>query len=158
VELGDLSTSGISLRAEYDFSSDNGRVLVGIRFSNSLLVTVNEIDNTAAVLDAALSTGNDLLSLNSINFQVADTATVEDTVRLAAVQNAVDKATAITTLLGLDLGRAIEIRELGFSTPFVVQETIAFDSVGTARAVFAGDQSVTVSVEIVFETWPAAGE
>jgi hypothetical protein len=68
VELGDLSTSGISLRAEYDFSSDNGRVLVGIRFSNSLLVTVNEIDNTAAVLDAALSTGNDLLSLNSINF------------------------------------------------------------------------------------------
>jgi uncharacterized protein YggE len=74
------------------------------------------------------------------------------------VQNAVDKATSITTLLGLDLGRAIEIRELGFSTPFAVQETIAFDSVGTAHAVFAGDQSVTVSVEIVFETWPAAGE
>ena len=74
------------------------------------------------------------------------------------MQNAVDKATSITTLLGLDLGRAIEIRELGFSTPFAVQETIAFDSVGTAHAVFAGDQSVTVSVEIVFETWSAAGE
>lgn len=123
-----------------------------------MLVTVNEIDNAAAVLDAALSTGNDLLSLNSINFLVADTATVEDTVRLAAVQNAVDKATAITTLLGLDLGRAIESREVCFSTPFAVEEAIAFDSGSTAPAVFAGDQSVTVSVEIVFETWPAAGE
>ena len=74
------------------------------------------------------------------------------------MQNAVDKATAISTLLGLDLGRAIEIREVGFSTPFAVEEAIVFDSGSTAPAVFAGDQSATVSVEIVFETWPAAGE
>ena len=35
-EIDDLD--GISLRAEYDFSNDKGRVLVGIRCSNSLLV------------------------------------------------------------------------------------------------------------------------
>ncbi len=160
VQLDDLSTSGFSLRPEYDFTSELGRILIGIRFSNSLLVTVDEIDNTAAVLDAALSSGNDLLTLNNVGFSVADTAAVEDDVRLAAVQNAVDKATAITTLLGLDLGRAIEIREVGFSTPFAVQEAapISFDSVGTAPAVFGGDQTVTVSISIVFETWPAAGQ
>ena len=124
-----------------------------------MLVTIDEIDNAGVVLDAALSAGNDLLSLNHVSFQVADTAAVEDTVRLAAVQNAIDKATAITNLLGLDLGRAIQIREVGFSTPFAVEaEAFALDSGSAAPAVFGGDQAVTVSIEIVFEIWPAATE
>jgi uncharacterized protein YggE len=111
------------------------------------------------VLDAALIAGGDLLSLNGVSFSVANRSGIEDVVRLIAVDDAIDKATAITERLGLVLGRAISVREVGFSTPVRVEfGAVSEDAFASpsAPAIFGGDQDVTVRIEIVFEIWPTS--
>ncbi len=151
----DLRTTGLSLHAEYDFSNGT-RTLRGFRFTNSLQITVNDIDQVGEVLDAVFVAGGDLLSLNFVSFIVSDRLAAEADVRLAAVDDAVAKATAITERLGLTLGRAISIQEAGFFSPRPVEFlAIEADAGFAAPAVFGGTQEVTVRIDIVFETWPA---
>ena len=118
---------------------------------------MQDIDAVGEVLDAALVAGGDLLSLNGVSFAVANRSGIEDIVRLVAFDDAISKATAVTERLGLVLGRATSVREVGFATP-VRAEAAAFadEGVSIAPAIFGGDQDVTVRIEIVFEIWPTS--
>jgi uncharacterized protein YggE len=158
IEATDLRTTGVSLQPQYDFTQFD-RVLIGIRFSNSLLVTIDDVDLVGEILDAAITAGGDLLSLNGVSFSVSNRAAIETVVRLVAVDDAIAKATAITERLGLVLGRAISVREVGFSSP-VRAPGIATDEAfaAPAPAIFVGDQAVTVRIEVVFEMWPAPAD
>lgn len=153
IGASDLRTVGLSLHPEYDFT-EGGRVLIGFRFTNSLLVMVDDLDDVGRLLDVSIEAGGDLLQINGVSFVVSNRAAIEDIVRLSAVDNAVTKARAIAERLDLVLGRAISVRDFSF-TP-VRTEDVAFEApVAAPTPVFAGESEVTVSVEIVFETWPA---
>lgn len=155
ISSSDLRTVGLSLQPQYDFS-ERERVLIGFQFSNSLLVTVDDIDQVGRLLDVSISAGGDLLQINGVSFIVSNLSAIEDIVRLSAIDNAVSKARAIADRLDLRLGRAISVRDFSF-TP-VRSEGVSFDQapVAAPTPVFAGESEVTVSVEIVFETWPGS--
>ncbi len=151
VAAADLQTTGISLNAEYDWR-ESGRVLLGYRFRNALAVTVRDIDTTGAILDAATAAGGDPLSVDGIQFTVSNTAALEASVRLAAIDDALAKAQAMTERAGVTLGRAVLIQEAGGATPLPFQAAPTADGV-LATPVFTGTQEITLSVYLEFETF-----
>ena len=79
---------------------------------------------------------------------------LEDTARLAAIDEARRKALAMAGQAGVSLGRVSIIEEIGFATPVGIAqpEAAADDEALTARApVFGGEEQITASVRIVFE-------
>ena len=154
ITADDLATTRISLQPQYEFTS-GARKLIGFRFTNSIRVTVQAIDTVGNVIDSAVGAGGDLITVDWITFQVSDPSAIEDEVRLVAIDKAIEKATAMTERAGVTLGRAISIREVGFASPVLVGErSLALDEgLAAPTPVFTGSQDVTVTVEIVFETF-----
>ena len=154
ITADDLATTRISLQPQYEFTS-GARKLIGFRFTNSIRVTVQAIDTVGNVIDSAVGAGGDLITVDWITFQVSDPSAIEDEVRLVAIDKAIEKATAMTERADVTLGRAISIREVGFASPVLVGErSLALDEgLAAPTPVFTGSQDVTVTVEIVFETF-----
>ncbi len=144
----DIRTTSISLRPEYEFALDR-RILVGFRFTNSIRVTVRDIDDVGPVIDSAVVAGGNLLSLDNIAFQISNRSLLEDQARLGAIDDAIRKASAMADRAGLALGRVISMREVGFFTPTpIVFEAAPAPSFATP--VFTGTQEITSRVEMVF--------
>ena len=143
-------TTRISLSPEYDFNfAANERVLTGFRYNNSLQVTISSTDSVGDFLDAAVVAGGDVLSIDAISFQVSDRATLERSVLLTAIDDAIDKAGQMAERAGVTLGRATLISEATRSTP--VSVGFAADEAALATPVFAGTQEISVTVQMEFE-------
>ena len=143
-----LRTVSISLFEEFDFT-EIGRERIGFRFSNTIRVSVDSVEATAGVIDAAVSAGGDSVSLSNVRFLVSNRAEVETAVRLAAIDDAIEKATAMAERAGVQLGNVIAIEEIGFSSPRAVGG-IAFAADAAATPIFGGTEEISASVRIVF--------
>lgn len=142
----DLVTAGLSLSPEYDYSS-NRAVLTGYRASVSLSVTTS-LGATAAVIDAAVETGGDAVTLSGISFDVSNTEEVTATARARAVAAARAKAQAYARLLGAHLGKPVKVVETSAPVSYPVYATA--DKVGGIN-LDAGSSKVSVSVEITYQ-------
>ena len=153
----DLQTVRIRLDEEHDYTEE-GRVSIGFRFSNTIRVTVDGVDGIGDVIDAAVGAGGDAVSIHRIRFLVSNRVALEDTARLAAIDEARRKALAMAGQADVSLGRVIIIEEIGFATPVgIAQPEAAADDADFALAarapVFGGDEQITASVLLVFEIY-----
>lgn len=143
----DIQTQGIRLQPIYDRSEDEQQQpeVTGYRASNTVEVTVRDLDNVGSVLDAVVEAGSN--TIDSIRFEVSDTDEALAQAREAAVNNAREKAEQLTSLVDAELGEVITIRETGFTPP----TPVALETVERAAVpVQPGTQFVEASVEI---TW-----
>ena len=149
-----LTTTGVSLYPEWDYSktANGGKPFIsGYRAYMSVQVT-STILNSAKVLDAAVTTGGDAVSIGGISFDVADPEAVSDASRVRAVANAKAKAKDYVEALGQHVGRAIKIVETGAVIPSPIYSSMAKNAAaGEAIDVDPGTQKVTSSVSITFE-------
>ena len=148
----DLQTVRIALDEDFDYTAE-ARVSIGFRFSNTIRVTIDGVDTIGDVIDAGVGAGGDAVSISRIRFLVSNRAALEDTARLAAIDEARRKAAAMAERAGVCLGRVRVIEEIGHSTPVVVEELSAEDAPDSARPtapIFGGDEQVTASVRIIF--------
>jgi uncharacterized protein YggE len=154
LKADNLTTTGISLYPEWDYSPTyNGgkAVLKGYRAYLSVQVT-SSVLNSAKVLDVAMTTGGDAVSIGGISFDVADPEAVSDTSRVRAVANAKAKAKDYAEALGQHVGRAIKIVETGAAIPSPIYASMSkADSAAGVVEVDPGTQKVTSSVSITFE-------
>ncbi len=149
----DIRTTQFSVYPRYDYRSDSQQ-LIGFQVSNSLSVTVRDIDGAGDVVDRAVEAGGDLTRIHGVSFQVEDTAALEREARISALQDAVDKADLYAEQLGVSRGALISVSESGSDPyPFAVAESrMAFDSAMAAPSTefFAGELEVSVRVQVVF--------
>ena len=108
------------------------------------------VEALGGVIDAAVGAAGDDVSLGGIQFLVSNRSAIEDEVRLAAIDDAIEKAQAMAGRAGIDLGSAIVLEEIGFASPARV-DSIAFDEAFAATPVFGGSDEISVSVRMVFE-------
>ncbi|MDE2639098.1 MAG: SIMPL domain-containing protein [Chloroflexota bacterium] len=153
----DLQTVRIRLDEEHDYT-DEGRVSIGFRFSNTIRVTLHGTDTIGDVIDVAVRAGGDAVSINRIQFLVSNRVALEDAARLAAIDEARRKATAMAERAGVSLAGVTVIEEIGFATPVGIEreEAAAADDAAFALAntpVFGGEEQVTASVRIVFKIY-----
>lgn len=141
-----ISTTGLSLRPVYERSEDGeAPTLVGYRASNIIEVTVVNLDDLGALLDAAVEAGSN--TIEGIRFEVSDRADLIVAARDAAMNDAIAKAEQLTAVAGAELGDVLTIREVSSTDPVPVrEETLA--AADAAVPIQPGTQTIDVRVQV----------
>ncbi len=87
------------------------RRLVGYRVTNTLTVTVRDLDSVGAIIDGAVQAGGDAVRVNSIRFTVENGKPHEEAALTAAIQDAMAKARLFADTTGVTLGKLVFISE-----------------------------------------------
>lgn len=152
----DIQTSGINLYPVYEDRSlvqpGEQRQIVGYRASNSVSITVHDIEKAGAVLDAALVAGANQVS--GVQFGLSDTDALITDALIAAVEDAKAKAQTIADALGVQLGAALVVNEEWIERPQAraqfARAEAAFDGGGFAPPVQGGTVGVTAHIRVTF--------
>lgn len=146
----DLATQWVSLQPQYD-NGPNGNgpsKLTGYQATQSLQVTVREIDQTGAVIDAAVSAGAN--QVGGVTFSLANPSAVTTQARAAAVADAQQRARTIAQAAGVTLGSAVSITEVSAPSPVPVAAAAPAADIAISTPVQAGTTQVEVDVQVTF--------
>lgn len=148
----DIRTANFSIGAVYDYSEDRPRI-DGYSVSNTVTVTVRDIDSTGDLIDAAAIAGGDATRFNGISFGYDDPAEYTRTARELAVEDARDKAEQLAELTGVTLGEPLSVNESSWAAPVSIRapQAAAFDSAESAgTSISPGTSAISVTVNVVW--------
>jgi len=138
IPADNLSTTGYSIYPVYDdkpvsSSMPWGNQVKYYRVSNTLLVSLDEIDRVGEVIDLAVASGADRVNYLSFGLSDEKSAELRSEALAKAVQNARSDAEAVTTAMDLAILGVKEIQVGGTVPPYRYAEAAyAYD---TAQAV-----------------------
>ncbi|MCA9370878.1 MAG: SIMPL domain-containing protein [Candidatus Peregrinibacteria bacterium] len=158
VEEKDITTQYLSLNPAYDWN-DGRRVDQGFEANQSLMVKVRDLEKISAVLDAAVRAGAN--QAGSVGFTIDDPEELKAQAREDAIADAKMKAEKLAGDLGVRLGRMQGFwEESGYVGSPMMMRAEAMDMAGgyggggpIAPPVPAGEQEVSVSVNITYRIW-----
>jgi len=151
---GEVSTSGYTLRARYEYRKPEQRQeLVGYIATNSIAVTSRSLDRAGGLIDSAVAAG--ATSVASINFLLIERDAVERQAVLEAGRRARARVEAIAESLGVGVGRLLRATtEFGATPsphPQLARGMMMAESADAGTPISAGDISVEMAVHVVFE-------
>jgi uncharacterized protein YggE len=140
----DLQTQQVVLSPRY---SDNGEALIGYSASNTLGVTVRDLDKAGRLIDGAVAAG-----ANQVYGPSLDRAGREELYRKAleaALDDAKAKAQVIASAAGLTLGRPAQVQEASTAPPvYMAEARAAADDPSTP--IERGAQEIQASITVTF--------
>ena len=159
IKENETSTSSFTISPNYNYT-ESGTILniTGFTVTNSIQIDSSTLANISSWIDAAVASGAN--SINSIDFRISNNK-LEDTKNMIikdAIANAREKANIASSALGLKaIGlKSITVGEFGYIQPPQPFMENRFDAAGgaapatTTTPILAGEQEVSVSVNIVF--------
>jgi uncharacterized protein YggE len=167
VEDDDLATTLFNIEPQYTFEqitetlangeriSRSERRLVGYRVTNTLSVTIRDLDNLGTVIDTTVDAGDDATRLTGISFTVDDGLVLEVQARTLALQDAVTKADLYASETGVSRGTLVSIVETSgnqFANVARAESVaLAFDGAAPTTQILAGIFEVRVTVRVIFD-------
>jgi uncharacterized protein YggE len=149
----DMQTSNFMIQPRYDYNDGKQPpVLVGYDVSNTVTVTVRQIDSLGALLDTVVKAGSN--QINGISFDVSTPTEGLDEARKLAAADATRKAKLYAETLGVTLGPVLSISEgVSYQPPVPMLRTAAAPMADSARPVpvAAGEQTLAMDVNITWE-------
>lgn len=147
VDEDDITTTEVSVYAMY--SSDN--LITAYIASNSVVVTVREIDRAGEIIDAAAAAAGDDITISGITFYVDETESVISEARTEAVQNARARAAAYAAAGDVELGQVLSIVETSSRTwPIYASGSDTEGGGAVDVPIEPGSQDLSVDVTVVF--------
>ncbi|MBX3071806.1 MAG: SIMPL domain-containing protein [Thermomicrobiales bacterium] len=151
IESQDIQTAGYYVQVIQSW--DENGMPSGInqfQVSNTVNVTIRDIDAVGATLDAVVEAGAN--TIYGVNFIVTDSGEAADQARTLAVQDAQRRAEQLAAAAGMSLGDIVSISETFGPNPIPV----AMGGAGGAAmessvAIEAGSTTVSVDVQITWE-------
>jgi len=147
----DIQTSGISLYPQYRHPRNEAPSITGYQAANTVSIKVREIARLGDVLDALVASGAN--QVNGPSFAIDEPGPVYDRARLAALDQARQRAELYAGALGLKVGRIISINE--GSSP---AQSVGLRMMAAAQAmdeaatpVSPGESTLRARVTVVFE-------
>ena len=121
----DMQTSNFMIQPRYDYNDGKQPpVLVGYDVSNTVTVTVRQIDSLGALLDTVVKAGSN--QINGISFDVSTPTEGLDEARKLAAADATRKAKLYAETLGVTLGPVLSISEgVSYQPPVPMLRTAA---------------------------------
>jgi len=144
-------TSAYSLSPVLEYPKEDSPRIVGYTCSNTVRVTVKDLNKVGGIIDAAVAAGANQVS--SLQFTISEEAMRQlglNALSLAVI-DAASKASTIATAAGVTLVGPLSISLSGYS-PYV--RSYAFESIAgslTTPILSPEEVSVTVSVSAVYE-------
>lgn len=157
IDNSDITTESLYIYADYNYDSSMREVL-SYTATNTLTVTVRQIDNTSAVIDTAFASGAN--TLDNVSFYATDISAASDQAYAQAIADAKHKAQVVAEAAGV---RCLSIKAIneGAATTWVDDATKlrASNLVMTEDAAFGtdiqqGNATVTVNVTITYTIAP----
>jgi uncharacterized protein YggE len=143
----DIVTAGLSIYPQYD---SNGRNVTGFEASNSVNVTIRDIDRAGEIIDGGAAFAGDAITIGGIFFSVADPEAVMADARVAAIENAKKRAGEYAEAAGVEVGEVLMISEIGATPPMpLYREYAAADEAGSL-AIQTGTTDLSATVTVVF--------
>jgi uncharacterized protein YggE len=105
----EIKTSDYTLQPQYDYRDNRLPKIVGYNARNSIIVTMTDLKNVGAVIDAASSAGAN--SIDGIAFVLRQTSPARGQALAEATQQAMNKANSIAQALGGHVLRVVEESE-----------------------------------------------
>jgi uncharacterized protein YggE len=152
VEAKDIQTTNFSIWQNAQYGPDGKPTSTNYAVDNTVYLTVRQLDNLGALLDAAVKAGAN--NINSIQFDVADKTAALSEARAAAVKTAKTQADELAAAAGVSLG---EIQSLQY---FDASPAPVFDGKGmgggggvanAAVPITPGQMQLTVTVTLAYE-------
>jgi hypothetical protein len=147
----DVQTSGFSVQPRYDYGSGGTAPrLAGYEVANTVTVTVRRLDGLGDLLDRVVAAGSN--QIHGIQFLLARPDAAADEARRLAVEDARRKAKLYAAAAGLRLGEVLSISEGAAPPPLPIRAgMLRADAAAADVPVAAGEQAVTVDINIVWE-------
>lgn len=149
IDAEDISTTTVNLQPQYGENS----VITGYRASNSIQVTLRELDAASQTLAAIVTAGGNATRINSVSYSIEDDSELVSDARARAFNDAKNRAEQYANLSGLSLGKVVSISELpgGASPPPPVPMPAPQGAMAAAVPLQPGQQTVGFSVTAVWE-------
>lgn len=148
----DIETANFSIYpVRSSFTSEGQYKVVGYRVSNTLIVTVRDIDRVGDVLDIVTQAGAN--SVNGVTFDIEDSGELYHKALQLAVSDALSKAEIIANAMGENLGRPLKVYESSSNRP---AKSDAYDAqlmragAEYATPILPGDVAVRASVSVEY--------
>ena len=148
----DIQTSGFSVGPQYsqNNAANTAPHVVGYQVSNTVTVTVADIDKTGPVLDALVASGAN--SIGGIDFTIKDTKALLNDARAQAVADATMRAQVLAKAAGVTLGPITAISESSTGMPMRPMGRMMMAAADVAATpIAAGQESLTAEVTITWE-------
>ncbi|MFN4293950.1 MAG: SIMPL domain-containing protein [Thermoflexales bacterium] len=147
----DIQTAEFNVFPQQAYGPSGPGPITGYRVINTVRVTVRNLDNTGAVLDAAINAGAN--SIQGLVFTIEDAKAIEEKARKDAMADAKAKATTLAGEAGAKVGRALTISEVtssGGPAPVFVAAQAA-EGFGGGASIAPGTQDVVIQVQVTYE-------
>lgn len=149
VERSDIATAQVSIRArDTDPAPGTASTVGGYTASNTLRITMRDLDSASAILAKAVDAGGDDTRLRGVSFAIDDDSELVVAARDAAFANAKASAQQYADLAGDSLGSVQSIDESteGQSGPSVMRA----DSLASPVPLEPGEQTLTFTVKVTY--------
>jgi uncharacterized protein YggE len=149
----DIQTSSVSLYPTY--SGDAASKITGYHLNNQIAVCIRDINKASDIIDAAVQAGGNSARVQGIVFGIENTEPLLSKAREKAYANAKMKALEYARLAGVNLASPLHISEGNalLPSPMPYGEMRAMKAAkadGASTPVQAGEQEVTVNVDVIF--------
>jgi uncharacterized protein YggE len=111
----EVKTSGYSLQPQYAYKEGAAPLITSYIVRNSVNVTVGDLKQTGAVIDAGSRAGAN--SVEGLSFLLNDDAQARQRALAEAAREALAKARTLATTLGGSVLRVVEVQEAGAFRP-----------------------------------------
>src|SRR3989442_842279 len=149
----EIKTSDYTLQPQYDYRDNRLPKIVGYDARNSVIVTMSDLKNVGAVIDAASRAGAN--SIDGISFVLRQTSPARGQALADATQQAMNKARSIAEALG---GRVLRVVEENENSTVAgvpeLYESLKADSTLKQRVptpIAAGLLSIRSNVQLIVE-------
>lgn len=146
----DITTVGFNINPMYDYRT-NTPVITGYQVSNMVTVKIRKIADVSSIIDASVTAGGNLITVNSIGFGVNDPTPYMKQARAAAMADAKNKAGELAGLGGVTLGKPVYITESsGYYPPTPLYYGAVAEAKDMATPISPGQTEINVSVTVIY--------
>jgi hypothetical protein len=148
----DIRTAEFNVIPQQSYGPNGPGPITGYRVINTVRVTVRDLAQAGAVLDAAVNAGAN--TIQGLTFTIEDMKPIETEARKGAMADAKAKAEELAAEAGATVGQVLTISEIisGGPIPLMQMNAPAADAMGGGGVSIApGMQDVSVQVQVVYE-------
>lgn len=150
VAAEDIATQGLSVYPQYDYRPDGEQRLLGYQVTNTLMVTIRDLDRAGEIIDDAVAAGGDATIVQGVGFSVED-----DTERLAEARerawaDARARAEQLAELADVTLGAPLSIQEGVLDAPVPFDARVEAADMAGGVPIQPGQVTSTVTLTVRF--------
>jgi uncharacterized protein YggE len=150
----EVSTTSFRI-SERTIWRDGESIRIGFEVTNSIQISITELDSAPRILDDMITAGKDAIRINSFELTIADKEKYLEVARNKAVTNAKEQAEMLSTATGVKLGHILSINtQANIPTQyprFGVASMEAAPLGDTSTPIAFGTQNIAATVMIVWK-------